>query len=80
VIALPLVFLPRHEYVGFFEVWSAEGEQIFARADTNNALKYRTHYVLHLRLDSHDLPVVIPTRQVQANDSMKREEGNYRMV
>jgi hypothetical protein len=80
VIALPLVLLSPHEHVGFFEVCSTEDEQRFAREYSDDILKHRTHHVLHLKLDSYDLPVVIPSRQIQADDSMKRKNGNYKKM
>ena len=78
MIALPLVLLLAREYVGFFEVWNTGGGQKFGRVDSDDVLKHRTHHVLHLKLDSHDLPVVIPSRQIQADDSMKRKDGDYK--
>jgi hypothetical protein len=52
----------------------------FAKGEAEDALKHGTHHVLHLKLDSHHFPVVVPSRQIQADNSMKRKDGDYKFM
>lgn len=80
VTALALVLLPSREYAWVFEVWRKEDKWNVAKGESEDILKHGTHHVLHLKLNGHHFPVVISSRQIQADDSMKRKNGDYKIM